>query len=89
MNNTYYCILVILLFFWVGDSDQSVQYEIEKLNLLLKLFGCAHFRHQCGSSGGWSDWSQETTVRHLGKHGECSQQDGQHWSTGEDTGTVL
>lgn len=51
--------------------------------------GCIPSRYQRGTSGGRSDWSQKTSVWHLGKHSERSQQDGQHWSAGKDTGTVL
>ncbi len=61
-----------------------------QINLgVFQLPGCVLSRYQCGTSGGRSDWSQKTSVWHLGKHGERSQQDGQHRSTRKDTGTVL
>lgn len=31
------------------------------------------FRLECWTGGRWGHWSQETTLRYLGQHGECGE----------------
>ena len=32
---------------------------------------------------------KQTSIRHLGEHGQCGQQDGKHRANGQDTGQLL
>lgn len=46
-------------------------------------------RHQRGPCGGRGDRGPKATVRHLGKHGQCGQSDGQHRRSGQNPGELL
>lgn len=43
-------------------------------------------RHQRRAGGCRGDRGAATSIWHLGKHSQCGEQDGQHWSTRKDTG---
>lgn len=44
------------------------------------------FRHKPWACDCWSDWGTKTSVRHLGKHGQCCQSNGEHWRTWKNPG---
>lgn len=46
-------------------------------------------RHQRGPCGGRGDRGPKATVRHLGKHGQRGQSDGQHRRSGQNPGELL
>lgn len=43
-------------------------------------------RYQRGSCSCWCNRGSQASVRHLGKHSQRCQQNGQHWSSGKNTG---
>lgn len=43
-------------------------------------------RHQRWAGGCRGNRGTATSIWHLGKHSQCGEQDGQHWSSGKNTG---